>query len=74
MPASHTALERALAVHGLRLRGGWIPAPGDVLPELPAGAAAAVVWMVGQVGSACWANGLEKSLAPGLHNDGAVPA
>ena len=54
MPASRTALEGALAAHGLCLRGGWLPTPHDALPELPAGAAAAVVWMVGQVGSACW--------------------
>ena len=52
--ASRNALERALEPHGLRLRGGWIPTPQDVLPGLPHGAAAAVVWMVGQVGSACW--------------------
>ena len=52
--ASRNALERALEPHGLRLRGGWIPTPQDVLPGLPQGAAAAVVWMVGQVGSACW--------------------
>jgi len=53
-PASRSALEQGLAVHGLQLRGGWIPTQGDALPRLPAGAAAAVVWMVGQVGSACW--------------------
>ncbi len=54
MATSRTALESALADHGLHLRGGWMPTPRDVLPELPGGAAAAVVWMVGQVGSACW--------------------
>ncbi len=43
-----------MAAHGLCLRGGWLPTPHDALPELPAGAPAAVVWMVGQVGSACW--------------------
>jgi len=53
--ASRSALESALAPHGLRLRGGWIPAPPDTLADLPAGAGAAVVWMVGQVGSECWA-------------------
>ncbi len=52
--ASRNTLERALQPHGLHLRGGWIPTPQDVLPALPRGAAAAVVWMVGQVGSACW--------------------
>lgn len=40
--------------HGLRLRGGWVPTPHDPLPALPGGAMAAVVWMVGQVGSECW--------------------
>ncbi len=52
---SRSALERELQPHGLRLRGGWMPTPQDEgLPTLPRGAAAAVVWMVGQVGSACW--------------------
>lgn len=51
--ASRSSLEAALAVHGLRLRGGWVPGPGDDLGPLPGGAAA-VVWMVGQVGSELW--------------------
>lgn len=54
MTMSRSLLERVLAEHGLRLRGGWIPTPQDGLPALPAGAAVAVVWMVGQVGSECW--------------------
>ena len=54
MAASHNSLEQALAGHGLRLRGGWIPTPHDELPALDGGAPAAVVWMVGQVGSECW--------------------
>lgn len=53
-PAPRSTLERVLAGHGLQLRGGWIPSPQDRLPPLPGGAGAAVVWMVGQVGSACW--------------------
>lgn len=43
-----------MSQHGLRLRGGFIPTPDDRLPVLHGGAAAAVVWMVGQVGSECW--------------------
>lgn len=66
-PASRNALERALEEHGLHLRGGWIPTPQDALPTLPCGAAAAVVWMVGQVGSACWeAFSGSRFLADGL--------
>ncbi len=54
MTGSRKWLETALAQHGLRLRGGWVPGPGDAtLPPLAA-AAVAVVWMVGQVGSECW--------------------
>lgn len=53
-PASRASLEQALAVHGLQLCGGWIPGAADALPVLPAAARPAVVWMVGQVGSACW--------------------
>lgn len=53
-PASRARLESALAAHGLRLRGGWVPSAEDVLPALPGAAQAAVVWMVGQVGSECW--------------------
>jgi len=55
MDPSRTSLEAALAGHGLRLRGGWIPAPDDVLPALHGGRPAAVVWMVGQVGAEVWA-------------------
>lgn len=55
VPATRSSLEQALAAQGLQLRGGWIPAESDnELPALRAGARAAVVWMVGQVGSACW--------------------
>ena len=53
-PASPTRLESALAAYGLRLRGSWVPSAEDVLPVLPGAARAAVVWMVGQVGSECW--------------------
>ena len=53
-PASRATLERVLSGHGLRLRGGWMPGTEDGLPGLPGGRSAAVVWMVGQVGSECW--------------------
>jgi hypothetical protein len=69
VPASRASLEQALAVHGLRLRGGWIPTAADDLPALPAGTRAAVVWMVGQVGSACWtAFSSSRFLSDGLHD------
>lgn len=53
MTGSRKWLDAVLARHGLRLRGGWVPLPGDDLPVL-AGGSVAVVWMVGQVGSECW--------------------
>ena len=53
-PASRSSLETALSGQGLRLLGGWIPTRHDTLPALPDAATAAVVWMVGQVGSECW--------------------
>jgi hypothetical protein len=52
--SERTVLTHALASHGLRLRGGWIPTAADALPSLPGGHAAAVVWMVGVVGSDFW--------------------
>lgn len=52
--ASRAALQGAVASHGLRVRGGWVPTATDTLPAMPDGRAAAVVWMVGQIGSACW--------------------
>lgn len=54
MSASHLDLENALAPHGLRLRGGWVPGPGDALPLLPHGQQAAVLWLVGVIGSDMW--------------------
>ncbi len=51
---SRAALESALAPQGLRLRGGWLPTRRDRVPMLPGGRGAAVVWMVGQVGSESW--------------------
>ena len=55
MPGSARAdLIAELARQGLSLRGGWIPGAQDKLPALPEGGAAAVVWMVGVVGSSMW--------------------
>jgi hypothetical protein len=51
---SRLALQEALSAHGLCLRGGWQPAALDALAALPDGRPAAVVWMVGVVGSAFW--------------------
>ena len=53
MTGSRKWLEAALARHGLRLRGGWIPPVEGALDAWAAGPVA-VVWMVGQVGSECW--------------------
>lgn len=47
-------LAHALAAHGLRLRGAWLPEARDTLPTLPDGSTPGVVWMVGVVGSAFW--------------------
>ena len=66
VPVTRSSLEQALAAHGLQLRGGWIPTSADELPLLPADAHAAVVWMVGQVGSACW----KAFAASRFHSDG----
>ena len=53
-PVSRSQLQDALSGHGLHLRGGWRPESGDGIPTLPDGQNAAVVWMVGAVGSALW--------------------
>lgn len=49
-----TTLQEALSTYGLRLRGGWLPGEGDAIPLMPGGQTAAVVWMVGVVGSEFW--------------------
>ena len=51
---SRSTLQTALSTYGLRLRGGWLPGQGDALPAMPNGQNAAVVWMVGVVGSEFW--------------------
>ncbi len=55
------ALQNALDLHGLQLRGGFVPQPTDDLPSLPKGREVAVVWMVGVVGSAFWTAFRESS-------------
>jgi hypothetical protein len=47
-------LTRALAPHGLALRGGFVCEPGDDVPRLIGDRSAAVLWMVGQIGSSVW--------------------
>jgi hypothetical protein len=47
-------LKDALTQHGLQLRGHFVPTESDALPALPDGRSAAVVYMVGVVGSAFW--------------------
>jgi N-methylhydantoinase A/oxoprolinase/acetone carboxylase beta subunit len=47
-------LASTLAEHGLQLRGHFVPAESDALPALPNGARAAMVYMVGVVGSGFW--------------------
>jgi hypothetical protein len=54
MDATRSALEQALAPQGLRVLGGFVPAAQEALPPLPLGAAPAVVWLIGQVGSEVW--------------------
>lgn len=50
---TRAALATALAAHGLQLRGGFCPEPGDGL-QLPDGRPAAVLWLAGNVGGAMW--------------------
>ena len=64
--ASRVTLEMALAPHGLRVFGGLVPVIHDALPPLPGGGVAAVVWLVGQAGSACW----EPFAASTFYRDG----
>lgn len=52
---SRAEIERSLRPLGLHVRGGFVPDAGDALPALLGGRQAAVVWVVGQLGSSCWA-------------------
>ena len=49
-------LASTLAEHGLQLRGHFVPTESDALPALPDGRSAAMVYMVGVVGSAFWSH------------------
>ena len=46
-------LSAALQAHGLHVRGGFCPDPAEGL-HLPDGRAAAVLWLVGNVGGSFW--------------------
>ena len=51
---SRDQIADVLSSHGLHLRGAWEPQAADALPALASGKTAAVVWMVGGVGSSLW--------------------
>ena len=51
---SRALIADVLGGHGLHLRGAWEPKAIDALPVLANGKTAAVVWMVGAVGSSLW--------------------
>ena len=51
---SRAQIADVLSSHGLHLRGAWEPQVSDALPALANGKTAAVVWMVGAVGSRLW--------------------
>jgi hypothetical protein len=51
---SRAQIADVLSSHGLHLRGAWEPQAADALPALANGKTAAVVWMVGGVGSSLW--------------------
>jgi len=50
---ARATLSAALQMHGLHLRGGFCPDPAEGL-QLPDGRAAAVLWLVGNVGGSFW--------------------
>lgn len=49
-------IEAWLAEHGLLLRGGFRPSPGDAVPALPDGRAAASLLLIGNAGPSLWAH------------------
>ena len=51
---SRALIADVLGGNGLHLRGAWEPQAADALPVLANGKNAAVVWMVGGVGSSQW--------------------
>lgn len=54
MASPRRPLADALAAHGLRLAGGFVPADGDAVPPLPDGRAAGWLAMAGVGGSSFW--------------------
>ena len=50
---ARATLSAALQAHGLHVRGGFCPDPAEGL-HLPDGRAAAVLWLVGNVGGSVW--------------------
>ena len=55
MNADPDRLGAALALHGLRLRGGFCPGPGDGAPPLDDGRPVRTLYLVGHAGPAMWA-------------------
>lgn len=53
-PVTLSGIEGALAPHGLVVRGGFSPEPGDGVPACADGSPAAGVVLVGNVGPAMW--------------------
>jgi hypothetical protein len=49
-----SSIERLVAAHGLRLRGGFHPAPDDGVPALADGRMPATLLLIGNVGSSLW--------------------
>lgn len=55
------SLQNALDLHGLQLRGGFVPQPQDAIEPMAHRRPVAVVWMVGVVGSRFWAQFKEST-------------
>lgn len=53
-PVALSGIEGAIAPHGLAVRGGFVPEPGDGVPACADGRPAAGVVLVGNVGPAMW--------------------
>jgi hypothetical protein len=47
-------LEDALRPHGMRLRGGFAPAAGDLVPDAAPGQPARALLLIGNIGGAMW--------------------
>lgn len=55
MPIDLTSLAARVAVHGLRLRGGFHPEPGDGVPLISGGTLPGTLVLIGTVGPDLWA-------------------